>query len=203
MTGTVVGYKWDASGNLIGKANPNPLLNTRMYQVQFSDGTVQDYAANHIAEAIYAAVDDEGNRFVLLEEILDCRYANDALHPDKAWIESSNGNCRRVKTTKGCELCVRWKDGSTSWETLANLKNSDPIEVCIRSKFITGSSLCLVGPEVFGHCPSNCECCQGQIQEMQSKVWNYNPKVCSRSPENRQGYRNHVLGRRYRKGNEK
>jgi hypothetical protein len=75
MTGTVVGYKWDASGNLIGKANPNPLLNTRMYQVQFSDGTVQDYAANHIAEAIYAAVDDEGNRFVLLEEILDCRYA--------------------------------------------------------------------------------------------------------------------------------
>jgi len=53
-----------------------------------------------------------------------------------------------VKTTKGCELCVRWKDGSTSWETLANLKNSDPIEVCIRSKFITGSSLCLVEKEM-------------------------------------------------------
>jgi len=52
-TGKVIGYKRDASGNLIGKTNPNPLLNTRMYQVQFSDGTVQDYAANHIAEAIY------------------------------------------------------------------------------------------------------------------------------------------------------
>jgi YD repeat-containing protein len=54
MTGTVIGYKRDGSGNLIGKTNPNPLLNTRMYQVQFSDGTVQDYAANHIAEAIYS-----------------------------------------------------------------------------------------------------------------------------------------------------
>jgi len=129
MTGTVTGYKRDASGNLIGKTNPNPLLNTRMYQVQFSDGTVQDYAANHIAEAIYAAVDYEGNRFVLLDEILDYRYNDDALLLEHAWVDSSNGNRHRVKTTKGCELCFQWKDGSTSWKTLANLKNSHPIEV--------------------------------------------------------------------------
>jgi hypothetical protein len=128
-TGKVIGYKHDASGNPIGKTNPNPLLNTRMYQVQFSDGTVQDYAANHIAEAIYMAVDDEGNRFIFMDEILDYRYSAEALRPDQAWITSSNGNRHRIKTTKGCQLCVRWKDGSTSWETLANLKNSHPIEV--------------------------------------------------------------------------
>jgi len=51
-TGKVTGYKRDASGNLIGQTDPNPLLNTRMYQVQFSDGTIQDYSANYIAEAI-------------------------------------------------------------------------------------------------------------------------------------------------------
>jgi hypothetical protein len=108
LTGKVTGYKRDGSGNPIGKTNPNPLLNTRMYQVQFSDGTIQDYAANHIAEAIYAAVDDEGNRFVLLDEIIDYRYTAEALKPDQAWTTSSNGNRHRIKTTKGCQLCVYW-----------------------------------------------------------------------------------------------
>ncbi len=33
------------------------------------------------------------------------------------------------KTTKGWKLCVEWKDKSTSWETLANLKESYPVDV--------------------------------------------------------------------------
>ena len=32
-------------------------------------------------------------------------------------------------TTKGWQLCVEWKDGSTTWERLADLKESYPIEV--------------------------------------------------------------------------
>ena len=33
------------------------------------------------------------------------------------------------KTIKGWQLCIRWKDGTTSWERLADLKESYPIEV--------------------------------------------------------------------------
>jgi hypothetical protein len=33
------------------------------------------------------------------------------------------------KTTKGWFLCVTWKDGTTSWERLADLKESYPVEV--------------------------------------------------------------------------
>ena len=33
------------------------------------------------------------------------------------------------KTTKGWEPCIEWKDGSTSWEKLSNLKESNPVEV--------------------------------------------------------------------------
>ena len=33
------------------------------------------------------------------------------------------------KTTKGWSLCVEWKDDSTSWERLANLKESNTVEV--------------------------------------------------------------------------
>jgi hypothetical protein len=32
-------------------------------------------------------------------------------------------------TTKGWHLCVEWKDGTTSWERLADLKESNPVEV--------------------------------------------------------------------------
>ena len=31
--------------------------------------------------------------------------------------------------TKGRKLCVQWKDSSTSWEFLENLKESNPVEV--------------------------------------------------------------------------
>jgi hypothetical protein len=33
------------------------------------------------------------------------------------------------KTTKGWHLCVEWKYGTTSWEHLADLKESNPVEV--------------------------------------------------------------------------
>jgi hypothetical protein len=33
------------------------------------------------------------------------------------------------KTTKGCNLCVEWKDGTKSWERLADLKEENPVEV--------------------------------------------------------------------------
>jgi hypothetical protein len=33
------------------------------------------------------------------------------------------------KTTKGLHLCVEWKDGTTIWERLADLKERNPVEV--------------------------------------------------------------------------
>jgi hypothetical protein len=33
------------------------------------------------------------------------------------------------KTTKGWHLCVEWKDSTTSWDRLAELKESHPVEV--------------------------------------------------------------------------
>jgi hypothetical protein len=69
----VIGRKRDESGNPIGTANTNPILDTCLYDVQFLDGRVETYAANIIAENIYSQLDNEGNRFLLLEEIMDHR----------------------------------------------------------------------------------------------------------------------------------
>jgi hypothetical protein len=41
-----------------------------------------------------------------------------------------HGRNKKVrKRTKGWNLCVEWKDGTTSWERLADLKESNPVEV--------------------------------------------------------------------------
>lgn len=69
--GNITAYKHDSGGNLLGNSHPNPLLNTHMHQVTFSDGTIQEYAANIIAEAIYSEHDEDGHKYLLLKEIID------------------------------------------------------------------------------------------------------------------------------------
>jgi hypothetical protein len=47
------------------------------------------------------------------------------------FIQNDNGsrNPSAHPTTKGWKLCCEWADGSTSWEPLRNLKESNPIQV--------------------------------------------------------------------------
>ena len=42
---------------------------------------------------------------------------------------SKIGQKKLRKTTQGWNLCIEWKDGSTTWEPLKELKESNPIEV--------------------------------------------------------------------------
>ena len=63
----------DKNGLPIGTANDNPILDTRIYEVEFPDGHEASLAANIIAENLYAQVDIEGNRHVLFQEIVGHR----------------------------------------------------------------------------------------------------------------------------------
>lgn len=69
---------------------------------------------------------------MLLDTIVDHKTdGTEVLHKDrfvsKTVLWGKNQHLR--KTTKGWSLCVQWKDGSTSWESLADMKESYPIEV--------------------------------------------------------------------------
>ena len=87
--------KRDADGSLIGKANANPLLDTRLYEVEFPDGDIREYAANVIAESIYSQVDDEGRHHLLLESLVD-HYKDDTDVPMDDGYIISNGNSQKV-----------------------------------------------------------------------------------------------------------
>jgi hypothetical protein len=53
---------------------------------------------------------------MILDQIVDHTY------------EQPEGTQAR-RSTKGWKLCVTWRDGSTSWEPLYRLKESNPVNV--------------------------------------------------------------------------
>ena len=54
VKGRVKSRKRDADGNPIGRADANPILDTREYIVEFEDGDKAKLTANLIASAMYA-----------------------------------------------------------------------------------------------------------------------------------------------------
>ena len=119
----------DANGLPIGLANENPILDTRMYKVEYLDGERASLAANNIAENLFAQIDDEGNRQVLMDEIIGHWSNEHAVKQQDAFIMTKTGTRRRRETTKGWELLVRWKDGGTDWIALKDIKESYPVQV--------------------------------------------------------------------------
>ena len=118
-----------AYGETIGTAHTNPLFDTREYVVEFTDGSVENYYANVIAENMFAQIDTEGRQYLLMDEIIDHRYDDSALRADDGFIVSRNGNRVPKKTTRGWQLLVSWKDGSSEWIKLKDIKDSYPVEV--------------------------------------------------------------------------
>jgi hypothetical protein len=59
-------------------ANENPLLDTREYSVEFKDGVSESLSASIIAQNLYSQIDEEGNRHILLEDIIDHQQSNSA-----------------------------------------------------------------------------------------------------------------------------
>jgi hypothetical protein len=119
----------DSNGNPIGRAHTNPILDTRMFEVEFLDGTTQALAANVIAENMFAQVDQEGRRLMLLDEIVDHRKNRNAVLKEDALFTTENGRLTRRITTKGWELLIRWKDGSETWTKLKDMKEAYPVEM--------------------------------------------------------------------------
>ena len=81
----------DNQGRPIVIASHNPILDTRMCEVEYQDVHTAALAANLISENIFAQVDKEGNRSVLFDEIVDVRTdGTQVLHQD-AFVTMSSG----------------------------------------------------------------------------------------------------------------
>ena len=66
---TIVKQSVDNNLKAIGSWNDNPMLNTLVYECEFSDGTVKEYSANIIAENIFLEADADGHRDIMMTDI--------------------------------------------------------------------------------------------------------------------------------------
>ena len=117
-------------GQVAGTYDENPYLNSMVYEVEFPDGQVKEYAANLIAENMLTQVDSEGFSLMLMKAIID--YKKDesmAISKTDKYVITSQGGKKPRKTTTGWSLLVKWADDSESWIPLKDLKESNPCEV--------------------------------------------------------------------------
>lgn len=122
----VKGRKRNADGTPIGKSNPNPILDTRIFEVEYPDGHVDSYATNIIAESLYNNVDEHGFNTGMLSEIVEHRKTDKAIEMKDGLIGQ---NKKPVITTKGWSIRIKWTDGSYDWLPLSQVKNSNPVEL--------------------------------------------------------------------------
>jgi hypothetical protein len=104
-------------------------MDTREYEIEFTDGAVERYTANIIAENMFAQIDEEGNMYAIMDEICDHKKDETAVPISEGTYRTRSGSVRDKVTTRGWSLLVQWKDGSSSWEKLKDIKVSNPIEV--------------------------------------------------------------------------
>ena len=114
--GRVLKRARDNDDNVIGRTNENPIYDTRGYVVKFKDGEQAELAANTIAQSMYAQCDPDRNQYVMFDSIVDFRRSTSALCYADQRVLKADGRSFMRRTTARWNLCIQWKDCSTSWE---------------------------------------------------------------------------------------
>ena len=68
---------------------------------------------------------------MMMSEIVNHRVLPDAIPKSQGTYENAYGVKRRKATMRGWELLVEWKDGSTDWVALRDLRESYPVELAL------------------------------------------------------------------------
>jgi hypothetical protein len=128
QAGKVVRRARSNDGKVTGTSNPNPILTQECMKSSFQMGPAAEYSANVIAENMFAQCDPDGNQFRLMDKIVDFKSDSSSAVKFADRFVTVNGWQYHRKSTAGWSLCIQWKDSLTSWEKLADLKESYPVE---------------------------------------------------------------------------
>ena len=89
-------------GKPIGTYNQNPILDSRMYEVEVPDGLMDEYYHMILLEKLLSQVDKGGREFMPMKEIADHNIEKYAI---REWKKG-------IITTKLWNLLVEWKHGT-------------------------------------------------------------------------------------------
>ena len=118
-----------------GTYDKNPFFSTKIYEVEFPNGDVKEYAAKIIAKNMLRQVDSENYSLTMMKLIIDYKRYNMVVIPNSDICVINNIGQKRInKTTSGCKLLVKWEYGSKSWIVLNYMKEEYPVERAKLSK---------------------------------------------------------------------
>ena len=128
-TGVVKRRSRDSDGDVSGRYDDNPFLNSLVYEVELPDGYVKEYSANIIAENMLTQFDSEGYSLTMINAIID--YERDdsvAVQIKDGYVVTERGQRRLRKSTQGWKLLVQFVDETETWIPLKDMKESHPVE---------------------------------------------------------------------------
>ena len=101
----------DALNRPVGQKKENPILDSRIYEVEFPYGRIEEYSVNIIAENLHNMASHGGWDGGILDEVLEFR-RDDAIAIPKSqgFRVQHNGHKVPIITSKGWDVKVRWKD---------------------------------------------------------------------------------------------
>ena len=123
----IISRKRHSNSTLIGTKNTDPKIDSRIYNVELSDGHYEQNSVNILHESLLSQLDNQGYDTGHIKELCGYRFDSTMISKDKAFITSHNGNKTLIITTKGCHICIRWNDDSTTWVPLSIIKNCEPL----------------------------------------------------------------------------
>ena len=102
VNGKVIQRTIGPDGQVTGTYDNNRFLNTNIYDVEFPDGQVKEYAANIIAENMLTQVYFDGMSTTLIESIGDHQRDDEkALQHHDKYVQTKNGRHNLRKTMNG------------------------------------------------------------------------------------------------------
>ena len=105
------------------------MLYKRVYEDEYLDVHKASLSAYNITENLFSQVNEEGNRFVVFDDIVNCCVDGTENMQQDAFIISNNGGKILRETTKGWEIIIQLKYGSTTWESMRNVKECNPLKL--------------------------------------------------------------------------
>ena len=90
----VIGQAKDSQGKIKGWFEPDPINNTRFYDVIFPNGSFQQYGSNVISDNVFSKFDGDGYIYHLLESIIDHFTTGSQVKKEDTFIHLNNGNQR-------------------------------------------------------------------------------------------------------------
>ena len=78
--------KRDANRELFGTSNLNPLFDTRIDNIIFSDSSKIEFSVNQLAEIMYENIDDNGNTYGMILEMINHWKNNSAIKAEVSFI---------------------------------------------------------------------------------------------------------------------